>query len=114
MSNSNQINKTTILLITTIASFLTPFMASSVNVALPVISQEFLVSSILLSWITTSFILSSTMFAVPFGRIADIYGLKKVFILGIIFFTIATFLAALSPSVEFLIFTRVLQVLEVL
>lgn len=109
MSNSDQINKKTILLITTIAAFLTPFMGSSVNIALPMISQELVVNSILLSWITTSFLLTSTMLAVPFGRIADIYGMKKIYVMGIIFFTIATFLAALSPSAYFLIFTRVLQ-----
>ena len=72
MSNSDQINKRTVLLIATITSFLTPFMASSVNIALPSISHELIVNSILLSWITTSFLLTSAMFAVPFGRIADI------------------------------------------
>ncbi|MGZ7210269.1 MAG: MFS transporter, partial [Methanobacterium sp.] len=39
----------------------------------------------------------------------DIYGMKRVFILGIIIFTVATFLASLSPTVEFLIFSRVVQ-----
>lgn len=102
-------NKRTVLLVATIASFLTPFMASSINVALPQIANELLVNAILLSWITTSFLLTSAIFAVPFGRIADIYGMKRIFILGIIIFTIATFLASISPSVEFLIFARVLQ-----
>lgn len=105
----DETNKRTVLLVATIASFLTPFMASSINVALPVIANELVVNAILLSWITTSFLLTSAMFAVPFGRIADIYGMKRIFILGIIIFTIATFLAALSYSVEFLIFSRVLQ-----
>jgi len=49
------------------------------------------------------------MLAVPFGRLADIYGMKKIYIMGIIFFKISTFLAALSPSAYFLIFARVLQ-----
>ncbi|WP_431061664.1 MFS transporter [Methanobacterium sp.] len=102
-------NKMTVLLVATIASFLTPFMASSVNVALPVIANELTVNAILLSWITTSFLLTSAMLAVPFGRIADIYGMKRIFIIGIIIFTIATFMASLSPFVEFLIFSRVLQ-----
>lgn len=102
-------NKMTVLVVATIASFLTPFMASSVNVALPVISGELAANAIMLSWITTSFLLTSAMLAVPFGRIADIYGMKRVFITGIIIFTIATFLASLSPFVEFLIFSRVLQ-----
>lgn len=106
---AEEINTKTVLLVATIASFLTPFMASSVNVALPVIAKELAVNAILLSWITTSFLLTSAMLAVPFGRIADIYGMKKIFIIGIIIFTIATFLASLSPFVEFLIFSRILQ-----
>ncbi len=105
----DETNKRTVLLVATIASFLTPFMASSVNVALPVIAKELAVNAIMLSWITTSYLLISAMLSVPFGRIADIYGMKKIFISGIIIFTIATFLASLSPSVEFLIFARVLQ-----
>ena len=107
--NRDETNKRTVLLVATIASFLTPFMASSVNVALPVIAKELAVNAIMLSWITTSYLLISAMLSVPFGRIADIYGMKKIFISGIIIFTIATFLASLSPFVEFLIFSRVLQ-----
>jgi EmrB/QacA subfamily drug resistance transporter len=106
---AGEINKKTVLLVATIASFLTPFMGSSVNVALPIIAKELAVNAILLSWITTSFLLTSAMFAVPFGRIADIYGMKRIFILGMILFTISSFLASLSPSVEFLIFSRVVQ-----
>ncbi|MGB9936492.1 MAG: MFS transporter [Methanobacterium sp.] len=109
MDENNEISKMTVLLIATVASFLTPFMASSVNVALPIIAKELAANAILLSWVTTSFLLVSAMLAVPFGRIADIYGMKKIFILGIIIFTIATFLASLSPFIEFLIFSRILQ-----
>lgn len=107
--SEDKTNKMTVLLVATIASFLTPFMASSVNVALPVIASELAANAIMLSWITTSYLLTSAMLSVPFGRIADIYGTKKIFILGIIIFTIATLFASFSPSVEFLIFARVLQ-----
>lgn len=103
------LNKTPILLIATLASFLTPFMGTSINVALPTIANELTVNAILLSWITTSFFLTSAMFAVPLGRIADIYGMKKIFVYGIVILTISSFLAAISPSAEFLIITRVIQ-----
>jgi EmrB/QacA subfamily drug resistance transporter len=49
------------------------------------------------------------MFAVPFGRIADIYGMKKVFTSGIIIFTIASLLSAMAPFTLALIAFRVLQ-----
>ncbi len=104
-----KINKTAILLIATIATFLSPFMAISINIALPTIANELAVNAILLSWISTAYLLTSAMLAVPFGRIADIYGMKKIFTYGIIILTIASFLAAISPSVEFLIISRAIQ-----
>lgn len=104
-----KINKTAILLIATIASFLSPFMAISINIALPTIANELAVNAILLSWISTAYLLTSAMLAVPFGRIADIYGMKRIFTYGIIILTIASFLAAISPSVELLIITRAIQ-----
>lgn len=104
-----KINKTLILLIATLASFLTPFIGTSINIALPTIASELAVNAILLSWITTAFFLTSAMFAVPFGRIADIYGMKKIFTYGIIILTISSLLAAISPSAELLIIARVIQ-----
>lgn len=104
-----KINKTAILLIATIASFLSPFMAISINIALPTIANELAVNAILLSWISTAYLLTSAMLAVPLGRIADIYGMKKIFTYGIIILTIASFLAAISPSAELLITTRAVQ-----
>jgi EmrB/QacA subfamily drug resistance transporter len=109
VSNNQEVSKMSALLVACIASFLTPFMGSSINIALPAIANEFAANAILISWIPTSFLLTAAMFAIPFGRIADVYGMKKVFIYGIIIFTIATILAFLSPSVEFLIISRVLQ-----
>lgn len=104
-----KINRTAILLIATIASFLSPFMAISINIALPTIANELAVNAILLSWISTAYLLTSAMLAVPFGRIADIYGMKRVFTYGIIILTIASFLAAISPTAELLIISRAIQ-----
>ncbi len=97
------------LIITTISSFIIPFMGSSINVALPIISREFRLDAVTLSWIATSFILSSAMFLVPFGRVADIYGRKKIYITGVYILTAASLLAAFSRSVEVLILFRVIQ-----
>jgi len=102
-------NKNLILFITTLAAFLTPFMASAINISLPAIGIEFGMNAVLLSWVVTAYMLAAAMALVPFGRIADIYGRKKVFLIGIIVFTIASLLAALSNSTFILIFSRVLQ-----
>jgi len=101
--------KRIILLSTTIASFLTSFMGSSINVALPAIGNEFKLSAIILGWITSSYLLSSAMVLIVAGRIADLFGRKKIFLLGIILFTITSILSALSPYICFLIGVRILQ-----
>jgi EmrB/QacA subfamily drug resistance transporter len=99
----------TALLVATIASFSTPFISAAISIALPAIGTEFHTDAILLSWIPTSFLLVAAMFAVPFGRIADIHGMKKIFTYGMIIFTVASLLSALAPSAIDLIIFRILQ-----
>ena len=97
------------LLVASMSSFLTPFMGSSVNVALPSIGKEFSIDAVLLSWIATAYLLAAAMFLVPFGKIADIHGRKRIFIYGILVDTVASFLCAISFSSESLIAFRFLQ-----
>jgi EmrB/QacA subfamily drug resistance transporter len=109
ISVKDRVNKNIILLIATLATFLTPFMGSSLIVALPTIANDLAVNTILLSWITTAYFLTAAMFAVPFGKIADIYGMKKIFTYGFELLIISTIMAAISPSAEFLIIIRAIQ-----
>jgi hypothetical protein len=67
------------LVIAALSSFLAPFMVSGVNVALPAIGDEFQMGAVMLSWVNTSYLLAATVFLVPFGRLADLYGRKKIF-----------------------------------
>jgi EmrB/QacA subfamily drug resistance transporter len=103
------VNRSPALFITTLASFLTPFGISSVNIALPSIGKAFSMDAILLSWVTTVYLLASAMFVVPFGKIADIYGRKRFFTYGIITFTLTSAGCAISNSAAMLICFRVLQ-----
>jgi EmrB/QacA subfamily drug resistance transporter len=97
------------LIVATMASFLTPFMGSAINIALPSIGREFEMDAILLSWVATAYLLAAAMFLVPFGRVADIHGRKRVFTIGVAAYTVASFLCALAPSGLTLIAFRVLQ-----
>jgi len=101
--------KKIVLLIATLTSFLAPFMGSSVNIALPVIGKEFSMDSVLLSWITTAYLLAVAILLVPLGRIADIYGRKKIFTLGMLIFLVSSLLTASSTSVRELIAFRFLH-----
>jgi EmrB/QacA subfamily drug resistance transporter len=92
-----------------LSSFLTPFMVSAINVALPSISDEFSMSAVLLTWVATSYLLAAAAFLVPFGRIADIRGRKGIFVAGMWVFLIASALCAVATSSYLLISFRVMQ-----
>jgi EmrB/QacA subfamily drug resistance transporter len=102
-------SKNIALIVTIAGSFLTPFMGSSLNIALPTIGREFAMEAIWLSWIPTAYLLAAAVFLIPFGRMGDIYGRKKIFTWGIATFTLASFLSALAPSGFFLVLFRLLQ-----
>jgi len=97
------------LIIATLASFLTPFMVSSINIALPAIGQEFQMNAVLMGWVPTSYILAAAVFLVPFGRLADIHGRKRVFAWGMWIFTASSLLCAFSSSSAVLITLRAIQ-----
>lgn len=102
-------DKFLLLTATIIASFITPFMSSSINLALPVMAKEFGMDNILLSWVSTSFLLSAAIFLVPFGRYADMYGRKRTFTIGIIIYSISSLALAFSPNTEILLILRIVQ-----
>ncbi|MGB2815036.1 MAG: hypothetical protein WBC75_08115, partial [Dehalococcoidales bacterium] len=73
MAGDGNVNKKAVLLVATMVAFLTPFMGSSVNVAIPTIGKEFAMDAVSLGWVAMSYLLATSVFLVPFGRIADIY-----------------------------------------
>jgi len=97
------------LTIAVLTSFLAPFLLSGVNIALPAIEKEFDLDAVALSWIVTSYLLSSAVFLLPIGKLADIRGQKPVFQGGIVIFTFATILCGFAQSGTMLIFLRVVQ-----
>jgi EmrB/QacA subfamily drug resistance transporter len=96
-------------MVATLTSFMGPFTISSVNVALPAIQAEFSADAVLLSWVATSYLLAMAVLLVPFGKVADIYGRKKIFTRGIALYTFSSLLAVFSFSMNVLIFMRVIQ-----
>ena len=105
----NEKLKKTALIISVLNSFITPFMGSSINIALPAIERDFHVDAVLLSWIATSYLLAVAVFLVPSGRLADIYGRKRIFTAGVFLFLISSMACAVSFSTEMLIFFRIFQ-----
>jgi len=97
------------LAVAMLSSFLTPFLASSVVIALKTIGEEFSISTVTASWIANSYLLAAAAFLVPFGRIADIRGRKWLFLNGMWVFSAGTALCAIAPSVETLLIFRITQ-----
>jgi EmrB/QacA subfamily drug resistance transporter len=97
------------LFIALFSGFLTPFDLSAVNIALPTIGQEFAMDAVSMGWVATAYLLASAVFLLPFGRIADIYGRKKIFSCGLAIFTFASFLMIFSTSALMVILLRLLQ-----
>lgn len=104
-----EIDKRAVLVIVSLSSFLTPFSGSSFNLALPSIAAEYSLDAISMSWASLAYLLASAMFLIPFGRLADMYGRKKVFLTGIILFTASSTLLGLFPSSSTLVAFRALQ-----
>jgi EmrB/QacA subfamily drug resistance transporter len=101
--------KRSVLTVTAFASFLTPFMGSSVNLALPSIGEEFGSNAVMLNWIVSSYMLSTAIFLLPAGRVGDIIGRKKVFFSGILLFTLTMILLTFTPGIGWLIAVRIVQ-----
>ena len=102
-------NRQAALVVTGIASFLAAFMSASIIIGLPSIGDEFKMDAIMLGWVVTVYLLIQAIVLIPSGRIADIYGRKKIFTYGMITYTVTSILLAMSNSAAMLISLRVLQ-----
>jgi EmrB/QacA subfamily drug resistance transporter len=102
-------NKNLILLLVILTSVVNPFLGAAVNIAIPSIAREFDMNAVSTGWIAMSFLLSSAVFMVPFGKVADIVGRKKIFLYGNLIVALSSLFCALSASGAMLIASRILQ-----
>lgn len=101
--------KKAVLLISVTTSFLTAFIGSSVNVALPSIENEFKIDAVTLAWISSSYLLTTAAFLLPFGKLADIKGRKKIFQTGLLVYTFFSLLSGFAFDTVSLITFRTFQ-----
>ncbi len=107
--NQESYNKTLLLFVVIITSFVNPFMGAAINIALPRIADDLNMSTQGMSWVGMSFLLSSAVFLIPMGKIADIKGRKRIFMYGNIIVTLASAMCAMAPSSTILLTGRVVQ-----
>lgn len=98
-----------VLLAVMMISFVGPFMGSSVTVAVPQMAYDFGMNPEEFTWVVTAFLIGSVVGLLPFGRLSDMKGRKRVFIWGLVGNTVCTFLCALTTSYHILIVLRFLQ-----
>jgi len=98
-----------ILALITLAQFMTVVDFTIVQVALPSIGREFGVSVNGLQWIVTAYGLTLAGFLLLCGRVGDMYGRKKLFIIGVLVFSLASMAGGIAPSEIVLILARVVQ-----
>jgi MFS family permease len=60
-----------------LTSFSTPFMLSSINIAMPDMARDLNINAVGLVWVSLSFLISSSVLLLPIGKVADIYGRKN-------------------------------------
>ena len=103
------VNTTVILALIVIAGFLDVIDFSIVQVALPTIRAEFAVSLADSQWIVAAYGLTLAGFLMLSGRAGDIYGRKKLFLIGLVIFTSSSLAGGLAPSEFILVAARAVQ-----
>jgi EmrB/QacA subfamily drug resistance transporter len=98
-----------VLAITVLGSGIAALDATVVNIALPAIGREFHTGIAALQWVMTGYTLTLAAFLLIGGSLGDRFGRKKLYLIGIVWFALASAACGLAPTALFLIVTRLLQ-----
>lgn len=92
------VNGNHVLLVNSTANWVLAFMTTSINIALPAIQGELLLGPVALGWLPLAYLLASAMFLLPLGRLADDWGRRRMFIIGMAIFTVCSLGMVFSSS----------------
>ena len=98
-----------ILLITVISTFMATLDSSIVNVALPVMAKSLNVTTGSIAWVVSAYLIVVSVCILFFGRLGDLKGQAKIFRIGLIIFTVGSFLCGVTHSLPLLIAARAVQ-----
>lgn len=92
-----------------IGCFLTVLDSTIVNVSLPSMAAYFNKSTTEISWVSTAYLIAFSSLLINFSKIADIYGRKKLFLIGLVLFGVSSVCCGLANSLAMLITFRIIQ-----
>jgi len=98
-----------ILIVAVMATFMATLDSSIVNVALPVMSDALGVTSSAIAWVVSAYLIAISATILIFGKLGDIWGQTKIFQIGLVIFTIGSFLCGVTDSFVWLLVARVIQ-----
>jgi MFS family permease len=98
--------RTWTLVTVALATFMTYLDNNIVNVAIPAIQRDLHLNTARLEWVVSGYILVFAGLLLVGGRLADAYGRKRLFMIGLTIFTASSLLAGLSGSADLLIASR--------
>ncbi|MGR3626533.1 MAG: MFS transporter [Limimaricola sp.] len=92
-----------------VAGFMNLIDVTIVNVAIPSLQAAFDATDSQIEWVVAAYILSFALFLLPAGRLGDVVGRRRMFVIGVTVFTIASALCGLAPGIGSLVAARALQ-----
>jgi DHA2 family multidrug resistance protein-like MFS transporter len=92
-----------------IAVAISVLVGSIANIALPTIARDMNVTPAESIWVVNAYQLAVTVCLMPCASLGDVYGHRRVYIWGLVFYTLGSLICALAPSISVLIAARVLQ-----
>ena len=108
IASRHQTGMATVLTVA-LGTFMCSFDSNAVNMALPLMQRAFGSTIAAAEWVPVAYLLALSASLLAFGRLADMWGHRRLYVAGFIGFTVSSLLAAFSPTMAALIGSRVLQ-----
>lgn len=102
-----------VLVIAALIQFITSFIGSMIQVAIPLMSRDLNLTIELANWISISYMIALIAVSIPLSRVISKYGVKRFTIIGVIVLSIGLIMSAIASDVYFLLFSRVIQGISV-